>query len=260
MTEFETIDYEVRDRILTVWLNRPPVNAIAQPLFRDIAGAFGMVNSCPADIRAVILLGRGRHFSVGTDLHELERTSPADSYSTLQGARKALWSVYDCPVPVVAAVHGAAIGGGTALASVCDVIVAAKGARLGMPGIKVGVSGGAVFLRRLLPQPLVRYYLLTGGLIPVESLLSYGSVFDVVEHDQLIARAREVCGQFTRHGPRALRMAKEALNRVEFQSLKEGYEFEQGFTSMMIAHPDSKEAAVAFREGREGEFEAFKPW
>jgi enoyl-CoA hydratase len=257
---FETLDYEVSDRILTMWLNRQPGNAMTQQMFRDIAAAFGLVDRLDGDIRAVIVAARGENFSVGADLHDLADSSPADSYYTLQTARKAWWAAYDCLLPVVAAVNGAAVGGGLALASVCDLIVAAKGARLGMPEIKVGVSGGAAFVRRIAPQPLARWMFLTGEPVTAEQLHSYGTVLDVVGEDQLMTRARQAASMLTRHSPRALRMAKEALNRVEYQSLKEGYEFEQGFTAMLTSHPDSKEAATAFREKREGNFEPFQMW
>jgi enoyl-CoA hydratase len=256
--EFDTLEYEVSDRILTVWLSRPPVNALTQHMFREIGQLFRRVESWPGDVRAVILAARGRHFCVGQDLNELAGMTPARAYEINQTARRSLWAIYDCRLPVVGAVHQAAVGGGTALACVCDFVIAAEGAYFGLPEIKVGVGGGGSFVRRIMPMPVARWLFMSGELIPAEQLVQYGTVLDVVPQDVLMERARAACRLMTRHSPVALRMAKEALNRVEYQPLKEGYEFEQGFTAMLTAHPDSKEAARAFTEKREPVYQPFR--
>jgi len=258
MQQFETLQCEERDRVLIVWLNRPPGNALNPRVFAELHSIFSMAERWPRDIRAVVLAARGKNFCVGADFKALKNRNAANAYYIQQNARKGLWAIYDCKLPVIGAIQGAAVGGGTALAAVCDVVVAARGARFGMPEIKVGVAGGASFMKKFIPQPICRWLFLTGELIEAERLLQFGSVLDVVDESLLLERALEVCQKMVRHSPLSIRMAKESLNSTEFKSLKDGYEFEQGFTGMLYSHPDGVEAANAFAEKRMGNFQPFK--
>lgn len=256
--EFETLEWEFSERILTVWLNRPPANALTQMMFRELGEIFRQVETWPGDLRAVILAGRGKHFCAGQDLNELASMTPAQTYEINRTARQSLWTIYECRLPVVGAVHNSAVGGGTALVSVCDFVVAAEGTRFGLPEIKVGVGGGGSFVRRYIPMPLTRWLFLSGELLPAEELLRHGSLLEVVPREGVMDRARAACALVTRHSPVALRIAKEALNRTEYLPLQEGFEFEQGLAAMLAAHPDSSEAVRAFVEKREPWFEPFR--
>lgn len=254
----ETLELELNDRILTVWLNLPPGNATTAKMFDELNEVFTAADRWPGEPRVVLLAARGKNFSVGADLSELEKFDPADAYYTSKTAREGCWALLDCKLPVVGAVRGAAVGGGMALAALCDVVVAARGARFGFPEIKVGVAGGAAFLYRFVPHALARWMFLTGELAPASALLQCGAIFDVVDETDLIPRALEICGQMARHSPVALRMAKHALNFCENQSVRAGYEFEQGCTAHMIMHPDSREAGEAFVQRRPGDFAPYK--
>ncbi|GAA0570698.1 enoyl-CoA hydratase-related protein [Actinomadura livida] len=246
-----TLSWEVADRVATVWLDRPPVNAVDQDLYRELSGLFEDLGRLGDDVRAVVLAGRGRHFCAGNDLGEFQTMTPANAPARMREVRRAFFAIQDAPLPVIGAVRGSALGTGLAIAASCDFIVAAEGARLGTPEVSVGVMGAARHLMRLLPQPVVRWMYLTGEPLPVEELRKYGAVIEIVPADQLLDAARSHAARITRHGPVTIGFAKRALNRVEKMELQEGYEYEQSLTAELCGYPESKEALAAVVEKRE---------
>jgi enoyl-CoA hydratase len=251
MDQFESLSYEVDGPIVTVWLDRPPVNAVNQSMYRSIRALFGSLDSLAGDARVVVLAGRGKHFCAGNDLTEFESLDPENSPVRMLEVRQAFFAIQDASVPVVAAVHGAAFGTGLAIAASCDLVVAAEGALLGVPEVSVGVMGGARHLMRVVPQPVARWMYFSGEAMPVERLQAFGAVLDVVPPDELMARARERAAAIARHSPVVLRFAKRSLNQVEEMPLQEGYAFEQSLTGELAGYGDAKEALRAVVERRE---------
>lgn len=248
---FEHLRATVDGPIATVWLVRPPVNAVSQPVYKEIKRLFSDIDQLGPDIRAVVLGGEGKHFCGGNDLDEFETLGPENSPERMFHAREAFWAIRDCAVPVIGAVHGVALGSGVAIAASCDFVVASDDARFGLPEIKVGVMGGAKHLSRLMPQNFVRMMFLTAEPVPASALVRFGGVVDVVPRDELLDRAYALAAQIVRYSPAALRVAKKGLNEIEFRDVKSGYEHEQSLTTLMCGHPDAKEALRAFREQRE---------
>jgi enoyl-CoA hydratase len=250
-TTFHHLRLSTDGGIVEVTLARGPVNAVDQEMYRELRDAFRMIGTSMPDARVVVLSGDGKHFCGGNDLHEFRTLTPDNAEERMREVREALWAVYDCPIPVVGAVQGAAVGTGLALVASCDFVVAATGARFGLPELQVGVMGGARHVARLVPQPVVRWMFLSADPMPVEELVRLGALIEVVEPERLreaaLARARRI----GRHSPAFLRAAKEALNLVEDMELKPGYELEQQYTGRLSGHPDSKEAVLAFLERRE---------
>ncbi|MEO3827687.1 enoyl-CoA hydratase-related protein [Actinomadura sp. B10D3] len=263
-TTLKHLRYEVTGDVATVWLSRPPVNAVHQDMYREIHGLFADIDQMGAGIRAIVLAGDGDQFCAGNDLAEFETLSPENTRERMFHVREAFWAVREAAVPVVAAVHGAALGTGLVLAASCDLIIASDDARFGLPELNVGVMGGARHLGRLLPQALTRLMFFTADPLPASEFLRLGGVVDVVPRDELPGRARAVAERIARHSPTALRIAKSGLNAIESLDLKRGYEFEQGLTGRMSGHPDAKEALRAFREHRSPEYApppvADRPW
>jgi enoyl-CoA hydratase len=240
--------------VLTVWLDNPPVNAMTQRMFVELAQCFRALPEARPDVRAVVLTGRGRHFSAGGDLAELREISRGDSDAKLRNIREAYWAVLRCPLPVVGALHGAALGGGAALAAVCDVLVADTGATLGVPEINVGLMGGAGHMLRLLPQQIVRWMFLTGRPLTAPRLRELGAVVDVVAEGQSVQAARETAGDVAAHSRIAVDFAKRDLRIAEESHLEEIYEQEQGLTRELGGYADAFEAATAFIERRSPSF------
>ena len=250
MENLTLIEWQQDDAVATVWLNRPPVNATDQQLYREIRQFFGHLVHYLPQARVVVLAGRGKHFCAGNDLAEFQTLDPDNAPERLELAREAFWAIYDSPFPVIAAVHGVAVGSGLAIAASCDLVVAAEGARFATPEVTVGVLGGAKHLSRLVPQGVVRLMHYTGDLYPAERLLPYGGIVEIVPEERLLESARELARSIARHSPVTLEMAKRSLNGIEYMDLKPGYEFEQGLTRELSGSDDSKEAVNAFLERR----------
>jgi enoyl-CoA hydratase len=250
MSEYEFLRWEIGEGgVATVWLSRAPVNAINQPMYEEIQRLFGELGADEA-ISAIVLAGDGRHFCAGNELAEFETMTPENAGERMRNVREAFWAIYDCQVPVIAAVQGTAVGTGLAIVASCDVAVAAEGARLGVTEITVGVMGAAKHLSRLMPQSMVRWMFFSGDPLPAEEFVRFGGVLAVVPPDQLLDEARRRAALIVRHSPLAIRYAKRALNTIEYMELKPGYEYEQGLTGELSGHDDPKEAIRAFFERR----------
>lgn len=211
------------DRVAIVYLDRPPVNAVNQEMYRQIRSVFEELGQ-RADLSAIVLTATGKHFCGGNDLEEFKSLSPANSPARMREVRDAFWSIHDCPIPVLAAVQGSALGTGLAIVASSDFAIAAKGARLGVTEISVGVMGAAKHLARLVPEPVVRAMFFSAEPMPAEDFQRLGGLVAVVPADQLLDEAVKWAQSITRHSPLAVRFAKQALNRIEFMDLKPGYE------------------------------------
>jgi enoyl-CoA hydratase len=233
-----------------VTLNRPPVNAVNQVMYAQIRDLFGRFDEILPGVKAVVLTGAGRHFCGGNDLDEFLTLDEVNAAGRMRLVRDAFAAIYDCPVPVIGAVRGAALGTGLAIAACCDLVVAGKSALFGTPEVGVGVMGGARHLARLVPEPFVRLMYLTADPLPAADLVGFGSVVRLVDDDQVMEAGLAIAARMTRHSRTALRHAKESLNAVEFMDLKSGYEFEQRMTGHLVAQPDAREAVTALRERR----------
>ena len=244
------VDVRTVDAVAVVTLDRPPVNAVSQAMYGEIRDLFARFDELLPGVKAVVLTGTGKHFCAGNDLDEFLTLDEVNSAGRMRLVRDAFNAIYDCPVPVIGAVRGAALGTGLAIAASCDVVVAADSARFGTPEVGVGVMGGARHLARLVPQPIMRLMYFTADPLPAAELLGFGSVVRVVPDDAVLDIALEIAARMTRHSRASLRHAKESLNAVEFLDLKTGYEFEQRMTGRLVAHADAKEAVAALRERR----------
>ena len=243
---------EVEDFIATVTLDRPPVNAITRSTMVELRDVFRSFRR-RSDVRVAIFTGAGeRAFMAGVDLKtfDTDDTEP-DPDDPGRLPRRALRAVYSCPVPVIAAVNGPALGAGLAYAAVCDIILAAEHATFGTTEINVGLLGASAHLNLLLGRPFVRELFLTGVPAPAAELHRLGAVNRVLPVEELMPAARELAGSLAAKSPLAVRLAKQALNETEFLPLLEAYKTEQQYTRRLLEHPDSQEARQAFAEKRD---------
>jgi enoyl-CoA hydratase len=250
------------DGIAVVTYDNPPVNAVSATMMSEMAEVFEQLSE-DRSVRAVILTGGGeRVFMAGADLkaprgqQAEDGSGPPASKATDTGrsARRAFFAVYDCDVPVIAAVNGPALGAGMVFVSVSDFIVAAEHARFGMTEINVGLLGGGAFLQRLLGPYRARKMFMLGRQAPAKEFYELGIVDAVVPVDQLLDKALELARELAAKSPIAMRLAKESLNRIESLSLKDAYRTEQDYTHRLLAFEDSAEARRAFVEKRAPEW------
>jgi enoyl-CoA hydratase len=254
------IDVEISNRVAVVTFNRPPVNALSAEAFREIEQTFrGFARSRDASV-AILTAPGDRIFSAGVDLQDSARRYAlqlAEGDTTIDqldpGAvpRDCFWAVLECPLPVIGAVNGAAIGAGLALLACCDILIASENARFAVPEIKAGVLGGGRHLQRLVGVAKARKMFFTGGFESAQEFHRLGAVEKVVPPEQLMDAARELAGEIAANSPIGLRLAKESLNRVEDLPLKEGYRIEQDYTGRVTRFNDSAEARNARQEKRD---------
>ncbi|WP_029144861.1 enoyl-CoA hydratase family protein [Microbacterium luticocti] len=216
--------------VRVVTMDYPPVNALPVAGWFDIAAAMDEA-SVDDSTRAVVLRAEGRGFNAGVDIKEMQSL---DGFVGILGANRGCYAafkaIYECRVPVVAAVNGFCLGGGVGLVGNSDVIVAAEDATFGVPEVDRGALGAATHLARLVPQHLLRTMYYTSRTITAQRLLEFGSVAAVVGRTHLDEAAFEIADQIAAKDPRVIRAAKEALNGIDPIDVNRSYRFEQGFT------------------------------
>jgi enoyl-CoA hydratase len=208
----------------------PPVNALAVRHWHELARALDEAGEDPAT-RVVVLRAEGRGFNAGVDIKEMQATQ---GHQALVGANRGCYAafaaVYDCAVPVVAAVHGYCLGGGVGLVGNADIVVASDDAYFGLPEVDRGALGAATHLARLVPQHLMRAMVYTCRTVTAAELHAFGSVLEVAPRDKLRETALEVAGRIADKDPYVIRRAKESLNGIDPVDVRRSYRFEQGFT------------------------------
>ncbi|HEX2317265.1 MAG TPA: enoyl-CoA hydratase family protein [Thermomonospora sp.] len=216
--------------VAEVVVDVPPVNALTARGWHDLADAVTEAGRDP-QVRAVVLRAEGRGFSAGVDIKEMQR---APGFDALIGANRGCYAafaaVYECEVPVVAAVHGFCLGGGIGLVGNADVIVASEDATFGLPEVDRGALGAATHLARLVPHHLMRAMVYTCRTATAAQLHHHGSVYRVVPREELREAAFEVAGWIAAKDPYVIRRAKESLNGIDPVDVRRSYRFEQGFT------------------------------
>src|SRR5437660_1047741 len=231
----------------------PPVNALTVAGWFRLADAVTAAGKDP-ETRVVVLRSEGKGFNAGVDIKEMQNT---EGFAALIGANKgcfaAFAAVYDCPVPLIAAVNGFCVGGGIGLAGNADIVIASDDAYFGLPEVDRGALGAATHLARLVPQHKMRAMVYTGATATAAELHGFGSVLRVVEGSELRAVAREVAATIASKGATIVRRAKESLNGIDPVDVKRSYRFEQGFTFELNLAGIGDEARQAFVEGHRAE-------
>jgi enoyl-CoA hydratase len=247
------IEVEAADGVGEVVINNPPVNAL------DSAGWFELCDRITelgkrSDIHCLVIRAEGKGFQAGVDIKELalDGTKIVD---VNRGCYDSFAAIYDCPIPVISAVHGYCIGGGIGISGASDIVICSEDATFALPEIDRGALGGATHLMRLFGMQKTRRMLYTGEAIDAQEALRIGGVENVVPREKLRDTAMELARNIASKSPKALRLAKWSLNGIELLDVKKSYRFEQGFTLELYTSPDSQEARDAFVEKRDAKFD-----
>ncbi len=239
------------DGIAEVVMDNPPVNALTVAGWFELADVVRRLGHDP-EVRVVVLRAEGRGFNAGVDIKEMQAQ---EGYEALIGANRgcfaAFAAVYDCEVPVIAAVHGFCLGGGVGLAGSADIVIASSDATFGLPEVDRGALGAATHLSRLVPQQRMRTMVYTAEPATAEELHRYGSVHAVVDREKLPAAARELAAVIASKHPTVIRAAKQSLNGIDPVDIKRSYRFEQGFTFELNLTDVPDELRQAFVDKRD---------
>ncbi|MCP4039980.1 MAG: crotonase/enoyl-CoA hydratase family protein [bacterium] len=268
MTEESHLLTEEDDGILTLTMNRPAArNALSPQMLVKLAHAWYEFRD-RKDLRVAILTGAGdEDFCAGGDL---KITMPL-----MTGARKpeddwdhqllsngtlftdAILRGFECYKPMIAAVNGNALGGGTEMTNACDLRVASDNAIFGTPEAKVGLlpGGGSISrLPRQIPYAMAMEMLMVGGTFTAQQALDMGLLNYVVPRDQLIAKARELAGRLAENGPLAVQKIKEGVVRSSGLPLHDAYKIENVVSAAVLSSKDAREGPRAFKEKRKPNF------
>jgi len=255
--EFEHLTLTAEDGVALLTLDRPDaLNALNGELLLEIGVAIDLVEA-DAEVRALIVSGAGRGFCAGADLADF-----ADLDDVFAGREAALAgqdvvnSLAALPIPVIAALHGFAVGGGLELALACDLRIVAPGTRLGLPETTRGLIpgyGGTQRLPRLIGEARALDLILTGRLVEAEEAVAIGLASRL--EDDPPAAARALAATLLRSAPVALGLAKEAVVRGMDGTLPQGLEVEADLFGLVVTTDDRAEGVRSFLEKRDPEYQ-----
>jgi enoyl-CoA hydratase len=242
-------------RVVLVRMNRPEVlNALSSKVMQDLADALKPLDRDP-EVGCIVLAGTEKAFAAGADIKEMSSKPYMEMFHEDFFAG---WEeFYRLRTPKIAAVSGFALGGGCELAMMCDIIYASKSAKFGQPEIKLGVipgMGGSQRLTRLIGRAKAMDMILTGRMMDAEEAERSGLVARVFENDQLIDEAMKAAKTIASYGKAATVAAREAVDRADEVSLREGLLFERRVFHALFATEDQKEGMAAFVEKRPANF------
>ncbi len=257
---FENIIYDREDGIAVITFTRPQaLNALNAALLEEFDAALDRVENDSA-IRVLVLTGAGeKAFVAGADITEINQLGPLGAKRFARRGADGIARLTRLPVPVIAAVNGFALGGGTEMALACDFIYAARSARFGLPEINLGIIpgfGGTQRLPRLIGPARARELIYTGRMVDAEEALRLGIVNRVCEDGELMDAVNETARLIAAKGRVALRAAKQAVNTGLNVDLESGLALENDAFALCLASPDAKEGTRAFLEKRPAVFNA----
>jgi enoyl-CoA hydratase len=250
---------DVRDGVARVTVSRPDkLNALNGRVMDELAAAFGSIAEDP-EVRGVVLTGAGeKAFVAGADIAELAQQTPVAAQQHSLRGQAVFGRIETLGKPVIAAINGFALGGGCELALACHVRVAAEGARLGTPEVKLGLMcgyGGTQRLARLVGRGRALELLLTGEMVDAAEALRIGLVNRVVPREKLLEECETLLRKILANGPVSLRFTLDAVHRGLEMPTAEGQAFEATLFGLICATEDMKEGTRAFLEKRSPKFQ-----
>lgn len=253
---YETILFERIDRVAKITINRPQaMNSINSQAWNELGAAFERFAG-DNELWVAVLTGAGdRAFCAGADLKELATGAAVRTEQMMRWGWAGLVRQY-CEKPVIAAVNGYALGGGTELALFCDLVVASSGATFGLPEVKRGlVAGGGGLLRlpRQVPLKVAMHYIMTGDSMDAETALRWGLINQVVEPERVLPAALELAERICENSPTSVRISKDVVYRSLLKDVApEGNAWDintEGIERYRASY-DGKEGPRAFAEKR----------
>ncbi len=255
----ELVRYEKSGHVVAITLDNPPVNAVSTKVLNALGAAFDRAEA-EADARVIILAGAGQKaFCAGGDMKEEKDfgdPETARAFRTL--GRNTLNRIENGKLPVVAALHGYCIGGGTALGWICDIRIAAQNTVFRAGNAYLGIlpswGMGLTRLPRYVGRNRALDILLIGENFGAQEAFDMGLVTRVVAREKLMDEANAIARRISRASPTAIRATRQAVARNLRASWDEMVRFEGELCDMMFSHPDAHEGPKAFAEKREPRF------
>jgi len=255
---YDNIIFQVEDGIATITFNRPEtLNALNSELLKEFSQALDEI-AANENIRVLILTGAGeKSFVAGADITELATFNALQAKRFSERGHFMMNKLQELPIPVIAAVNGFALGGGSEIALACDFIYASENAMFGQPEINLGIIpgfGGTQRLPRLIGKNMAKEMIFTGKMIPAAEAHTFGMVNRVCSQESLMDEVIKTAKTIVSKGKVSLRAAKQAINSGMNVDLNSGCSIEIDAFSLCMASPDAKEGTSAFLEKRKADF------
>ncbi len=257
MKNYQTIGLVKKEGIGYLTLDRPDVrNAFNEIMIDEIRAALRIIDK-DEEIRVLIITGAGKAFQAGADIAELSVMKPMDILRWNEGIVRINAALERLRQPVIAAINGAAMGGGLELAISCTLRVIAESAKMGLPEVRLGIipgTGGTQRLPRLIGKGRAAELLLTGDIINARDAYDMGLVNKVVPDGEALSSAEELAKRIMANAPVAVEMAKDALEIGKDLPLEHAVQYSQKNCVTCFSTDDMKEGMTAFLEKRNAEF------
>ncbi|MCI0497037.1 MAG: enoyl-CoA hydratase-related protein [Thermoplasmata archaeon] len=251
------VKVDVRDRIATVTIDRQEaLNALNADVLDELECAFYGLR-CGGDADVVILTGAGRAFVAGADIGHMKGLSALEARAFAEKGQRVFDTIESMPQPVIAAVNGFALGGGTELAMSCDIRIASEKAKFGQPEVGLGVTpgfGGTQRLPRLAGRGNAKMLIYSGDVIGADEAYRIGLVQKIVPPEQLMDAAITLAKNIAAKGQVAVRLSKTMIDRGMDVDLRAGLDIEAEGFALCFASEDQREGMAAFIEKRKAAF------
>ena len=251
------VESKVEDHVATITLNRPDaLNALSSSLLDELDAAVARIAE-DSDVHGVIVTGAGRAFVAGADIEEIRALDRESGITFAQRGQGVFTRIERLAVPAVAAVNGFALGGGCELAMACHLRIASTVARFGQPEVRLGILpgfGGTQRLPRIVGRGIATELTLSGRMIDADVALRIGLVHEVVEPDELLARARALLATILVNGPKAVAASLVAIREGLDVGLDEGLALEAKLFAECCGSDEMVEGTRAFLDKRDPRF------
>lgn len=256
---YQNILFEVKNRIAYLTLHRPEkMNALNWQTMAEVQQALASIKE-DGEVGGVIITGAGeKAFAAGADIGELAQKTPVGAKEFSLQSQEILHFIEHFPKPIIAAVNGFCLGGGSELALACHMRVASEKAKFGQPEVNLGImcgNGGTQRLPRLIGKGRAIELLVTGNMIDAHEAWRMGWVNYVTPPDQLLSKCEEILQTIGKKGPIAVKLTLEAVTHGLEMSLAEGVQLESNLFGMLFSTSDMKEGTKAFLEKRPANFQ-----
>jgi enoyl-CoA hydratase len=253
----EYLKWSYQDSIASISIARPPANALSSGLLRELSAVFDEIEP-NRDIRAIVIQGEGRFFSAGADIKEFTTVTSSAGFSNLGKFGQDLFDRMEkFPKPIIAAIHGAALGGGLELAMACHIRYVSENAKLGLPELQLGLIPGFAGSQRL-PKYVgvarAAEMLFTAEPITGVEAVQYGLANRAFPEAEVVEQAYKLAGKIAKKSPGSIKAAIELLNYAKTEEFYEGSKRESELFGEVFVSNDGKEGIQAFIEKREPRF------
>lgn len=256
MKNYGSVSYKLENRIATITINRPPVNALNDRVMCELGACLDDLLAL-GDVRCLIVTGEGRSFVAGADIAEFVGITGEEFQQMSLKGHQIFGKLEDFPAPAIAAINGFALGAGLELALSCDIRIASEKAKFGLPEASLGIIpgyGGTARLAKMIHPGQAKYMIYTGEHINAQRAYEVGLVQELVRPEQLPLRVQTIAEIIVSNAPIAIREAKNVINTARGASMDETLLLENVAEKHAAGSADKEEGVLAFLEKRQPNF------